>query len=109
MAKSKKTNCIPSNQKYTLQDLNIEFPDNDACLMFVLESRWPDGRTLCEKCGVERKHYRVTRRTALRLQPSATKNSGGSAVFITQALYLACGLRRGQDLRGSAAGEEENT
>jgi transposase len=64
MAKSKKTNCVPSNQKYTIQDFNIEFPDNDACLMFVLESRWPDGRTLCEKCGVERKHYRVTGRTA---------------------------------------------
>ena len=64
MAKAKKTNCIPSNQKYTVQDFNIEFPDDDACLMFVLESRWPDGRTLCEKCGMERKHYRVTGRTA---------------------------------------------
>jgi transposase len=64
MAKSKKTNCIPSNQKYTIKDFNIEFPDNDACLMFVLESRWPDGRTTCDKCGTERKHYRVTGRTA---------------------------------------------
>ncbi len=64
MAKTKKTNCIPANQKYTVQDFGIEFPDNDACLMFVLESRWPDGRTMCDKCGVERKHYRVTGRTA---------------------------------------------
>jgi len=29
-----------------------------------MESRWPDGRTECVKCGVERKHYRVTGRTA---------------------------------------------
>jgi transposase len=64
MAKRKKTNCIPGNQKYTIQNFNVEFPDNDSCLMFVLESRWPDGRTMCDKCGVERKHYRVTGRTA---------------------------------------------
>jgi transposase-like protein len=62
--KSKKTNCISGNQKYTFKDFNTEFPDDDACLTFVLESRWPDGRTECAKCGVERKHYRVTGRTA---------------------------------------------
>jgi transposase len=64
MAKRSKTNCIPGSQKYTVQDFNSEFPSDDACLTFVLESRWPDGRTLCEKCGEERKHYRVTGRTA---------------------------------------------
>ncbi len=64
MAKRKKTNCIPGNERYTIQDFNTEFPNDDACLSFVLESRWPDGRTMCGKCGVERKHYRVTGRTA---------------------------------------------
>jgi transposase-like protein len=64
MAKRSKTNCIPGNQKYTIQDFNVEFPSDDSCLRFVLESRWPDGRTMCDKCGVERKHYRVTGRTA---------------------------------------------
>ena len=63
MAKSKKR-IASRNQKYTIQDFNAEFPDNDACLIFILESRWPDGRTMCDKCGVERKHYRVTGRTA---------------------------------------------
>lgn len=55
---------IPGNQKYTFKDFNTEFPNDDACIEFIKEQRWPDGRTLCEKCGVERKHYRVTGRTA---------------------------------------------
>jgi transposase-like protein len=62
--KSNKTNCIPGSLKYTINDFNTEFPNDDACLTFVCESRWHDGRTMCEKCGVERKHYRVTGRTA---------------------------------------------
>jgi transposase len=64
MAKRKKTNCIPGNEKYTFQDFNTEFPNDEACLSFVLESRWPDGRKHCDKCGEERKHYRVSGRTA---------------------------------------------
>jgi transposase len=64
MAKRKKTNCIPKDQKYTIFGFNTEFPDDDACLIHILLARWPDGRTMCDKCGVERKHYRVTGRTA---------------------------------------------
>jgi transposase-like protein len=64
MAKRSKTNCIPGNQKYTFKDFTTEFPTDDACMTFVLESRWPDGRTMCVKCGEECKHYRVTGRTA---------------------------------------------
>ena len=64
MAKSKKTNSIPKNQKYTIQDFNAEFATDDACLTHIFLARWPDGRTMCDKCGVERKHYRVTGRTA---------------------------------------------
>jgi transposase-like protein len=60
----RKGSSIPGNQKYTFRDLCAEFPDEAACLDFIKEQRWPDGRTLCEKCGVERKHYRVTGRTA---------------------------------------------
>lgn len=64
MAKRSKTNCIPGPQKYTVADFQTEFPDDDACLNTIMEMRWPAGRKLCDKCGVERKHYRVTGRTA---------------------------------------------
>ncbi len=62
--KRKQRQSIPGYQRYTFKDFNTEFPDDDACLEFIKEERWPDGRTLCAKCKVERKHYRVTGRTA---------------------------------------------
>jgi transposase len=55
---------VPPEQKYTAKQFDLEFPDEDACLEFLKEQRWPDGRCLCVKCGIERKHYRVTGRTA---------------------------------------------
>ena len=55
---------VRPEQKYTAKQFDLEFPDEDACLEFLKEQRWPDGRCLCVKCGVERKHYRVTGRTA---------------------------------------------
>jgi transposase-like protein len=60
----KQRQSIPGSQRYTFKDFETEFPTDDACLEFIKEQRWPDGRTLCAKCGVERKHYRVTGRTA---------------------------------------------
>lgn len=62
--KRKQSQSIPGNQRYTFKDFDTEFPDDDACMEFIKEQRWPDGRTMCKKCGVERKHYRVTGRTA---------------------------------------------
>jgi transposase len=59
-----RNNVLNKAQKYTLNQLANEFPDDDACLEFLKEQRWPDGVTTCAKCKVERKHYRVTGRTA---------------------------------------------
>lgn len=59
-----RNNCLNKSQKYTLTEFNTEFPDSDACLEFLKEQRWPDGVTTCSKCKVERKHYRVSGRTA---------------------------------------------
>src|ERR1017187_8803460 len=59
-------NRVNKAQKYAVADFAREFPDDDACLEFLKEQRFPGGVTNCEseKCGVERKHYRVTGRTA---------------------------------------------
>ena len=63
----KPTQSIPKELRYTVDQFHAEFPTNDACLEYIKEQRWPDGITVCdsEKCGnVERKHHRVTGRTA---------------------------------------------
>jgi transposase-like protein len=59
---------IPKELRYTVADFNREFPNDDACLEHIKEQRWPDGITECEKCSVERKHHRVTGRTAYACQ-----------------------------------------
>ena len=55
---------IPKHLRYTMEDFNREFPTDDSCLECIKEQRWPNGITLCAKCGVERKHHRVSGRTA---------------------------------------------
>jgi transposase-like protein len=41
-----------------------EFPNEDACLEFIKETRWPKGVPHCAKCGIARKHHRVRGRKA---------------------------------------------
>lgn len=55
---------IPKHLRYTIKDFNADFPTDDACLEHIKEQRWPDGITHCAKCDTERKHYRVSGRTA---------------------------------------------
>lgn len=55
---------IPKHLRYTINDFNAQFPDNDSCLEHLKEQRYPGGVAQCEKCGVERKHHRVTGRPA---------------------------------------------
>jgi transposase len=55
---------IPKHLRYTINDFNAQFPDNDSCLEHLKEQRFPGGVAHCEKCGVERKHHRVTGRPA---------------------------------------------
>jgi len=55
---------IPKELRYTRNQFDEEFPDNDVCLETIKEQRFPGGVAKCHKCGVERKHYRVSGRTA---------------------------------------------
>src|ERR1039458_5042409 len=55
---------IPKHLRFTINDFNAQFPDNDACLEWLKEKRYPAGLAFCEKCEKERKHHRVTGRPA---------------------------------------------
>jgi transposase len=55
---------IPKHLRYTIEDFNREFPNDDACLAHIANERFPGGMVNCEKCRVDRKHYRVSGRTA---------------------------------------------
>ena len=55
---------IPAHLRYTVNHFNAEFPNDDACLEYIKEQRWPNGIVTCNKCKKETKHHRVTGRTA---------------------------------------------
>lgn len=49
-------------RKYTMKDFNKDFPDDNACLEYIKNLRWPDG-IQCPKCGKITKHHRVKSRS----------------------------------------------
>jgi transposase-like protein len=55
---------IPKHLRYTINDFNAQYPDDEACLEYLKERRFPGGMAHCEKCDKERKHHRVTGRPA---------------------------------------------
>jgi transposase len=50
-------------KKYIFNDFNRDFPTDDTCLDWLLQSRWPEG-VHCEKCDQLTKHHRMTKRPA---------------------------------------------
>jgi len=48
-------------KRYTIKDFEKQFPDDDACLEYLKNTRWPDG-IYCEKCQRVTKHHRITKR-----------------------------------------------
>jgi len=55
--------AIPPEQKYTVKQFQSEFPNDSACLDYLMRKRFPGGIALCVACKIDRKHYRVTGRT----------------------------------------------
>jgi transposase len=58
---------IPKELRYTVEQFNAEFPDNETCLAFLMEQRFPGHMVKCDSddCGgAIRKHHNVTGRTA---------------------------------------------
>src|SRR3989475_6000444 len=55
---------IPKELRYTRNQFDKDFPNDDICLEQIKQSRWPSGMIYCQTCQKDRKHYRVTGRTA---------------------------------------------
>src|SRR5438445_13053633 len=55
---------IPKHLRLTVETFLQRFPNDEACLEYLKEKRYPGGVTYCEKCQQERKHHRVTGRPA---------------------------------------------
>ena len=45
-------------QKYMVKQFDAQFPNDDACLDFLKNARWPDGVD-CSKCDRVTNHYRI--------------------------------------------------
>ncbi len=54
-------------QKYTINDFNRNYPDEDACLERLRKRHYPDGST-CEKCGRVTKYHRDSGRRSYSCQ-----------------------------------------
>jgi transposase len=57
-----RNNVLAKAQKYTLSQFATDFPDDDACLDYIMEQRHPGSVATCSKCKEERKHYRIAGR-----------------------------------------------
>jgi len=53
---------IPAHLRYTINDFNVQFPTDAACLEHLKEQRYPGGVTYCTTCKQDRKHYRINGR-----------------------------------------------
>ncbi len=54
-------------QKYTIKDLQKDFPNDDACLEWLKKYRWPEGIP-CPKCGNVTKHHLMSTRKSYSCQ-----------------------------------------
>lgn len=52
---------------YTRDDLQHDFPDDKACLDWMMRQRYPDG-VFCKRCGRITKHHFVERRKSYSCQ-----------------------------------------
>jgi transposase len=55
---------IPKELRFTINQFNELFPDNNACLDWLMEQRHPGHIAPCSYCKTERKHHRVVSKKA---------------------------------------------
>src|SRR5579875_367303 len=100
-----RNNILDKAQKYTVFDFNSEFPDDDACLDYIMEERHPGKVLTCEHCKVDRKHYRIAGRKVYscdhcgnHISPLAGtifEKSSTSLKMWFYSMYLMASTRRG--------------
>ena len=93
-----------SESRYSLFEFEREFPDDGACLEWLLRARYPQG-VLCAKCGRVTKHYREKTRPSYscefcghRVHPMAGtifQDSATSLRLWFYAIYLMASTRCG--------------
>lgn len=54
---------LTKRMKYTVHDLQVDFPDEQACLTWLIEYLYPNGIT-CKVCEKVTKHHRIKNRRA---------------------------------------------
>jgi transposase-like protein len=59
--------ALSSESRYTLMDFDRDFPDDAACMAWLVGHLYPDG-IFCPKCGKVTKHHRVAKRTSYACQ-----------------------------------------
>jgi transposase-like protein len=50
---------IPAHLRYTIEDFNRQFPNDEACFEHLREQRFPDGVAYCAQCKTNQQHHRV--------------------------------------------------
>lgn len=60
----KLSQSVPAERRFTIMQFNERFPNDDACLDWLMEKRYPNGIATCSYCRVERKHYRIASKKA---------------------------------------------
>jgi transposase len=55
---------IPTERRFTINDFNKQFVDDDGSLDWLMEQRYPGGVAICSYCKVERKHHRIATKKA---------------------------------------------
>ena len=93
-----------SESRYTILEFDREFPDDSACLEFLVAKLYPDG-IFCPKCDRITRHHRVKARTCYECQfcghqeyPMAGTIFQGSSISLRlwfQGMYLMASTRCG--------------
>jgi len=58
----KQKQTIPPERRFTIEQFNRMFPDNDSCLDWLMSQRYPGYMAHCSYCNLDRKFHRVRAR-----------------------------------------------